>query len=163
MVIFPWIRGGEPVSNRISRQLGACQTISTSRQYSEILTDGSTYPRHGSSPFWVRFLALELVRQGAALLSPTKRTGVFRNVQGGIFTGSRHWIENRVRLLPADDTQSLKCDIPELVLRKSVQPLEGFLDVFVCRLAPQKSLRFVCVALSKVIRQRGRTHLFFVP
>jgi hypothetical protein len=53
-----------------------------------------------------------------------------------------------------DDPESLSCGSPSLVLRESVQPLQGRLDV----LFPEKFLhKSDCAALSKVSRQGEHT------
>jgi len=56
----------------------------------------------------------------------------------------------------ADDPEGLSCGSPNLVLREAIKPLQGRFDVLV----PDKVLyKIDCDALSKVTRQRERTHL----
>ena len=55
-----------------------------------------------------------------------------------------------------NDLESLNCGIPNLVLRESVQPLQGRLDVAIS----EKFLcKFDCVALSMLLCQRERRSL----
>lgn len=56
----------------------------------------------------------------------------------------------------ADDPEGLSCGGPNFGLREAIKPLQDGLDVLV----PDKVLyKIDCVALSKVARQRERTHL----
>jgi hypothetical protein len=55
-----------------------------------------------------------------------------------------------------NDLESLGCGIANLVLRQSVQPLQGYLDVLISKKILSK---FYYVAVSKVSRQQVRPYL----
>ena len=57
-----------------------------------------------------------------------------------------------------NDLERLSCGSPNLVLREAIKPLQGRLNVFIPDQVLYK-IDCVRVALSRVTRQRERTHL----